>query len=174
MWNGKRLKSKKDGVCTWGESLPTQCFGLGPEVLTEDKKQHSTQSCEEACCANKDCEMWQEMAGRGCYFASSKGVWCDAPQGKFDGARKCVPGYCGGMEDKILPAYYKVLNATLANIAKSKSSNTTKSSSKSKSKQTNSTQTVISKSTLKSAEAAKLKVSKNPEASKSGKEKKNL
>jgi hypothetical protein len=106
-WNGRRLKSRKNGECEWGEALPNQCFGLGPEVTTPSGKRRTAESCAATCCETPTCEMWQELPDRGCFMANSKGIWCDTKQGAYDGQRKCVKDFCGGMEDIILPAFLK-------------------------------------------------------------------
>eukprot|EP01035_Chromulina_nebulosa_P021053 gene21053-27280_t len=90
-WNGYRLISKSNNQCEWGEQLPNQCFGFGPEVMTNDNKRHTTNSCADACCQSDKCDMWQEMEGRGCYIGSKSSVWCDKEQGAFEGGRKCIP-----------------------------------------------------------------------------------
>lgn len=105
VWNGRKLANRNaDGSCTWGEALPSQCFQLGPERLSPDKKALDTNSCQESCCKDANCEMWQEIPGRGCYYGNSKGVSCEkvGVQMVFDGGRKCIKNFCGGMEDKIL------------------------------------------------------------------------
>ncbi len=63
-----------------------------------------TQQCEQACCDSANCGMWQESPGRGCYFtADVKSVGCDDKAvARYEGGRKCVTGFCGGMEDLIL------------------------------------------------------------------------
>lgn len=113
-WNGMRIESRNaDGTCTWGEQLPTQCFGLGPPRHKAGTTIHlNTEECAAACCEDKECGMFQEIPGRGCFFASSNGVWCDKDGGQYDGARKCVPGFCDGQEQTILAAY----NASKASL----------------------------------------------------------
>lgn len=103
-WNGNRLKQRgADGVCEWGEPVPLQCFGLGDEHKeTATNLPLDTKACAQACCADKECEVWQESPGRGCYFHSSEGVRCLNNPGIYDGARKCVPGFCDGKENEML------------------------------------------------------------------------
>lgn len=101
-WNGHRLKSKINGKCEWGERIPNQCFGLGPERLDTKNQRLDINKCAEACCQSNECNMWQELPNRGCYFGSSNQAWCDKPRTAFDGGRKCIPGFCGGLEDQIL------------------------------------------------------------------------
>lgn len=110
-WNGKRLltRSKSEG-CSWGEDLPDQCFGLGPERKSKgwEGEPLSEQDCSKACCEDSECEMWQQMDGRGCYFAKKEGVWCEEkPKGSYFGQRKCIPDYCGSKEEetRILEAF---------------------------------------------------------------------
>jgi hypothetical protein len=106
-WNGNRLVSRVGGQCIWGETIPTQCFGFGPERLKNDKPLN-TEQCAAACCEDKDCGMWQEIPGRGCYFSRKEGIFCAASiEEPYEGGRKCVPGYCGGLEEQILGAYNK-------------------------------------------------------------------
>ena len=101
-WNGKRLKKRNDdGTCEWGEDLPIQCFGLGDERKTDDKKVLNTLQCANACCENKNCEMWQESPGRGCYYAKNIGR-CNGKSGIYDGGRKCLPTFCDGREAELL------------------------------------------------------------------------
>ena len=102
-WNGKRVKSRdpSTGECTWGEELPSQCFGFGPEQFKDDKKKekYSTDECAMACCKDKSCNAWQEIPGRGCFYGQSD----QCPQSdQFTGGRKCIKGHCGGMEKEIL------------------------------------------------------------------------
>jgi len=110
-WNGNRLISRdSDGKCTWGAQVPTQCFGLGPErKSTTTGENLSTSECAAACCAftenGKPCTMWQEIPGRGCFFNSAQGIFCEEYKGGFEGGRKCIPGVCGGMESEILVPY---------------------------------------------------------------------
>ena len=104
-WQGKKLNEKKNGVCTWGQSLPYQCFGLGPEQKLNDKTMTSANDCESECCKNSECEMFQFMEGRGCFYAKKDGVWCEETlQQPYIGERKCVKGFCGGKESEYLKA----------------------------------------------------------------------
>lgn len=90
-WNGNRLASRKNGVCEWGEPLPNQCFAFGPErvgveamrVGGGDEGRLNTDQCREACCANKECDSWQEMPGRGCYFGVQVSIKLVHPCHKF-------------------------------------------------------------------------------------------
>lgn len=105
-WNGKRVVERKaNGECVWGVDLPTQCFGLGPEKMNSSNARLDTRSCQKACCEEASCDMWQEVSGRGCYFGTSKGIWCekgDAGVEEYTGTRKCIPGFCGGRESEYL------------------------------------------------------------------------
>ena len=82
-WNGNRLISRKESVCEWGEPLPNQCFAFGREKIGPYKEREDattegrldTDQCRAACCANKDCDSWQEMPGRGCYFGTCSVGW---------------------------------------------------------------------------------------------------
>jgi len=108
-WNGRYLASRNvesdRKVCTWAEELPNQCFGLGPERLSAKKTSLNTEECAQACCDDSECGMWQEIPGRGCYF-NKRGGWCDVPRTAYDGGRKCIKNFCGGMEEQILGTMY--------------------------------------------------------------------
>ncbi len=107
-WNGKRLESRDTatGKVTWSdEKLETQCFGLGDERKnpTDKKSRMNTQECEDACAKDPECEIWQEYPGRGCFYFHKAGVHCDEKKiSRYEGGRKCLPGYCGGMEEQLL------------------------------------------------------------------------
>ena len=101
-WNGKRLKSRnEDGTCEWGDDLPMQCFGLGDEKKSQNKQSLSAFECAQACCSNKNCEMWQEAPGRGCFYAKNIGR-CAGKPGVYDGGRKCLPNFCDGRDNELL------------------------------------------------------------------------
>lgn len=108
-WNGKKVVSrdKATGECVWGESLPSQCFGYGPERYknAETKERHDTDSCAVACCKDPECDSWQEVPGRGCFYG--KGNFCEKYLGTYDGGRKCIKGHCGGKESEILEPWLK-------------------------------------------------------------------
>ena len=102
-WNGRKILSRQGRTCTWKpEVLDTQCFGLGSERLNTSNGRLDTSGCEKQCCEDPTCMTWQEMPGRGCYYSDSMSVYsgtCDeAGNAIYDGARKCLPGYCGGQE----------------------------------------------------------------------------
>jgi hypothetical protein len=102
-WNGHRVVSRNgDGTCKWGDGLPSQCFGLGDERKVNGSSL-STESCADACCKDPACGIWQEVPGRGCYYNKDEGIWCDKDPGVYDGARKCVKGFCDGREAELLP-----------------------------------------------------------------------
>ena len=103
-WSGNRLKERKsNGECTWGDDLPTQCFGLGPEREVDKKRITTPADCAKACCESATCGMWQEAPGRGCYFSPSDGIWCEKEDKvAYDGGRKCIKDFCGGKEKEIL------------------------------------------------------------------------
>ena len=103
MWNGYRLKERDaEGHCDWSEQLPNQCFGFGPEKKDQNNQPLSTDQCARACCEDPKCNMWQEIPGRGCYFGNSDRVWCSKKETPFEGGRKCIPNFCGGLESVIL------------------------------------------------------------------------
>ena len=83
-WNGNKLKAKTGDQCEWGATLPTQCFGLGPERLSPApaKSRLSAAECAAACCVTKGCTMWQELPGRGCYYSDdAEDHYCDPVSG---------------------------------------------------------------------------------------------
>lgn len=101
-----------NGKCTWGDTLPSQCFGLGPERGLNGEVNPAvhltTEECRQACCDSDECEMWQEQKDRGCYFSRKEGIWCT--ENKYpvlEGGRKCVHNYCGSpeLELSILTAF---------------------------------------------------------------------
>ena len=104
IWKGKKIKSKGEGTCTWSENLPHQCFGLGPERMGKDGQSIKDASeCEMECCKDAECEMYQYMKGRGCFYASSNGIWCEEKQlNAYEGSRKCIKGFCGDLESQML------------------------------------------------------------------------
>lgn len=70
-WHGYRLQSRINGICTWGEDLPNQCFGFGAERMHPmDKSRMNETQCAEMCCKDPTCDSWQEMPGRGCYYGT--------------------------------------------------------------------------------------------------------
>jgi hypothetical protein len=101
-WNGNRLKARGADQCEWGDELPTQCFGLGDERKSAEGGKLTTEQCAQACCKDPHCEMWQEIPGRGCFYNSGRGIWCDKDPGLYAGGRKCVKGFCDGREDEVL------------------------------------------------------------------------
>eukprot|EP01041_Mallomonas_annulata_P003788 gene3788-7522_t len=105
-WNGFKIKSREGGKCTSGDPLPSQCFGMGPERMSEGTNSRmNAKDCAAACCAKDKCRMWQELPDRGCYFSwDDEEHYCDPYLGTFDGARKCIPGFCGGKETPTVTA----------------------------------------------------------------------
>lgn len=108
IWKGNKLKSRvaRDGknTCEWGERLRHQCFGLGNERKNSKGEKLDSASCAQACCDDPNCALWQEDRHRGCFFAPNPkdDIWCEVESKKYDGGRKCVKGFCGGLEDKLL------------------------------------------------------------------------
>lgn len=100
-WNGMRLKERKEGKCEWGEEIPSQCFAFGMEKLNSTGGSLNTQQCAEGCCNDPNCDSWQEMPGRGCYWGVSDCKYSEV-EGAYDGGRKCIPGFCNGMEHIVL------------------------------------------------------------------------
>ena len=130
-WNGAKLVSRsEDGQkCVWGEALPLQCFGFGDPRINKSKTNNgegggsnnnynnnafSQQECQQECCNSKTCDMWQQHDDRGCFYSrihknkagkTVNGITCSKKLIAYTGGRKCLKGYCGGMEEKILPVY---------------------------------------------------------------------
>lgn len=103
-WNGKRLVERKaNGQCVWQDKVQTdQCFGLGDQRLNATRGALNTGACAKACCADSECEIWQEHPSRGCFF----GRTTQCPKSEtFEGQRKCIPKFCGGMENEILTKF---------------------------------------------------------------------
>ena len=105
-WNGRTLSSRSpSGKCEWDAHLPKQCYGLGPERKSTSGDALNTEGCAEACCKDSNCQIWQELPGRGCYFSSKSEASCSKdPERFYTGGRKCIPGFCSGLEAKILGA----------------------------------------------------------------------
>jgi hypothetical protein len=97
-----------------GEKIPAQCFGLGAERKSSEDTALNTEQCGAACCADKDCDLWQEIPGRGCFYGNKRDAWCGNASvvTTYHGGRKCIPGYCGEevVERQILTAYNKTHN----------------------------------------------------------------
>ena len=94
-WTGHRV-IRNDGACDKKDKLPHQCFGLGPE---RPNGKGSAESCAAECCKDLECEMYQWMEGRGCFYGSSKGIWCEEEHlAPYEGSRKCIKDFCGGKE----------------------------------------------------------------------------
>ena len=98
-WNGRKVvgHNPETGEKIWGnENLDSQCFGLGAERLSSAGKRRNTQECEQACKDDPKCEIWQEFPGRGCYFFSLQGIFCEKKKNPiYVGGRKCLAGSCG-------------------------------------------------------------------------------
>ena len=70
-WQGKRLVGRSaTGMCAWGEDLPYQCFGLGPEKTKgADADEHLSQAeCQKQCCEAEKCDVWQWREDKGCFW----------------------------------------------------------------------------------------------------------
>jgi len=97
-WNGRRVESRNaDGTVTWStEDLITQCFGLGAERQAPGGRHLTTEQCQQACAADKECGIWQEFPGWGCFYNANKGIFCDEKKpAKYGGVRKSITNYCG-------------------------------------------------------------------------------
>lgn len=74
-----------------GAERSGQCFGLGPERLKDGKRVHSRHDCEEECCENQHCVLYQWHKDRGCFFNDEKAnsdFNCDSYNGTYYGGRK--------------------------------------------------------------------------------------
>lgn len=97
-WNGqlKDAKASTTGSCVWVKDLPSQCFGLGIERSIgsgSESRRMTSQECQESCCSDPKCMMWQHDDSKGC-FRDSGGDgknFCEAYMGGFTGGRKCRP-----------------------------------------------------------------------------------
>lgn len=113
-WNGQKILSRDNGVCKFGDELAVQCFGLGNERLAADGSRMTTTQCAEACCASSSCNIWQEGPGKGCFYSSINDVGCDdKSRAKYEGGRKCLIGYCGGMEKDLIVSGNGTISAAL-------------------------------------------------------------
>jgi hypothetical protein len=100
-WNGNKLVSRtkvddKYNECVWNDdTLSRQCFGLGNERFNESKDKNrislNTNQCRDKCCQDNNCQIWQEMDGRGCFHSDKNDVWCDINIGIYEGGRKHSP-----------------------------------------------------------------------------------
>ena len=99
-WEGFKVTHVEGGGCLSAGDLPGQCFGLGPEVLSERKERLTVDECRRRCCADSTCSMWQALPDRGCFMNSGE-HWCDPTVQAYVGSRKCARGYCGGKEDEL-------------------------------------------------------------------------
>lgn len=97
-WSGHVLESREGSSCIWGQELPTQCFGLGPEKVKIDENnegvRRTEEECAAACCASPTCQIWQYTPEKGCFFGSNRHAFCEPYKGTYTGGRKCVDGDC--------------------------------------------------------------------------------
>jgi hypothetical protein len=101
VWHGQWVKIKNNGdavpgSCTnegWNPNeLNGQCFGLGSKKPTS---RHTPQACRDACCVNKDCNVWQWRKDAGCFFNDNAFNCQQANQQDFEpffGKRKVQGG----------------------------------------------------------------------------------
>ena len=101
-WKGQWTKNKGvpvEGVCSTDsketnfEELRGQCFGLGPKRQLESD---TPEACQQACCADNDCAIWQWRADAGCFY-NNGGHGCAEAASALDleayqGKRKVVEG----------------------------------------------------------------------------------
>ena len=88
VWRGRRIQSRDGPRCEWGDSLPTQCHGLGAEKRGSDGNRLAKSVCERACCHTASCTVWQQHPDRGCFIGSGENVICESYAGTFIGGRK--------------------------------------------------------------------------------------
>ena len=91
VWRGRRIQSRDGPKCEWGDSLPTQCHGLGAEKRGEDGNRLARNVCERACCFTAGCTMWQQHPERGCFVGGGENVICESYTGTFIGGMKKHP-----------------------------------------------------------------------------------
>lgn len=92
----------------WSKSWKSQCWwdgdveyrGFDYSMLwlrswtTSDYRTMSTN--QQACAADKECGIWQEFPGWGCFYNANKGIFCDEKKpAKYGGVRKSITNYCG-------------------------------------------------------------------------------
>ena len=97
VWRGYKVR-RENAQCSAREEVPGQCFGLGVEVTAADGVRLTPRQCEERCCGDGSCALWQALEDRGCFMSRSD-VWCDPTVRAYTGRRKCARGFCGGKED---------------------------------------------------------------------------
>jgi hypothetical protein len=102
-----------NGNCKWGVELPTQCYGLQYIKNNDTKNMLSLEECASSCCRSPSCDLWQHAPQRGCFHSKKEGVWCDKTYQKYEGGKKCVPGFCDGLEDKILTNFNQSSTKTM-------------------------------------------------------------
>ena len=90
VWRGRRIQSRDGPHCEWGDSLPTQCHGLGAERRGDDGNRLARAVCERACCHTAGCTMWQQHPERGCFVGTGENVICESYTGTFSGGMKKV------------------------------------------------------------------------------------
>lgn len=122
LWKGRRIMSRVNsndkGIdsydsnkCEWEEQeLTYQCFGLGDERFSVVNKSRiaTAEECQQACCGDESCGIWQHSPDRGCYY-NKKSNQCMKSNNNYIGGRKCLNDFCSGLENTILPNYYKSL-----------------------------------------------------------------
>ena len=77
-WSGYKVKSRSGSTCEWGDAIPGQCFGLGPERFASEtsKTRLTAEECKAACCKSATCTMWQHLPDRGCFYSGGDN-YCD-------------------------------------------------------------------------------------------------
>lgn len=88
VWRGRRIQNRDGPTCEWGDSLPTQCHGMGVEKRGDDGNRLARAVCERACCHIAGCTMWQQHPDRGCFIGSGDSIICESYTGSFTGGRK--------------------------------------------------------------------------------------
>jgi hypothetical protein len=74
--------------------------------MSAKEERLTVKECEDKCCADPTCKMWQALSYRGC-FISAEDHWCDPTVLAYTGARKCAKDFCGGNETSYDSFEYK-------------------------------------------------------------------
>mmetsp|Transcript_10764 Transcript_10764/g.16366 ORF Transcript_10764/g.16366 Transcript_10764/m.16366 type:complete len:277 (+) Transcript_10764:63-893(+) len=92
-WQGKRVAFQNGSNTEIGQNLTTQCFGLGPakfKTVSGERVALTISECSTACLNTPGCRMWQAHDSRGCFYSTSKSLYCEPYDGVYDGGRKKI------------------------------------------------------------------------------------
>lgn len=99
-WIGRRIELRNGDKCIWqSDNIDTQCFGMGRERLSSKRGRMDAEQCEQACCNDPKCLIWQANSN-GCFYSTDRDTYyrnCFDPV-IYSGQRKCLPDYCDGKE----------------------------------------------------------------------------